>query len=228
MRVDMKRSEINKAISNAEETLKKCHFFLPCFAYWAMNDWKRNEGQIREIISTGLGWDVTDFGTGEFDSTGATIFTIRNGNEYAKSGTPYAEKIIVLTEGQAIPLHYHYKKTEDIINRGNGILSIKLYRSKEDGSLSEDPVEVKCDGILRKIPAGQEFEITAGNSITLTAGLYHTFRAKENSGILLCGEVSSINDDNTDNRFYDGNPKFAEIIEDEEPCHPLCNEYPGL
>jgi hypothetical protein len=40
------------------------------------------------------------------------------------------------------------------------------------------------------------------------------------------GEVSSVNDDNTDNRFYRPMPRFPEIEEDESPLHLLCTDYP--
>ena len=38
--------------------------------------------------------------------------------------------------------------------------------------------------------------------------------------------MSMVNDDTTDNRFYDKLPRFAEIEEDEAPAYLLCNEYP--
>ena len=39
------------------------------------------------------------------------------------------------------------------------------------------------------------------------------------------GEVSRVNDDNTDNYFLEPTYRFAEIEEDEAILHPLCNEY---
>ena len=33
----------------------------------------------------------------------------------------YAEKLIMLKEGQRAPMHFHWKKSEDIINRGGEI-----------------------------------------------------------------------------------------------------------
>jgi len=38
--------------------------------------------------------------------------------------------------------------------------------------------------------------------------------------------VSSVNDDNTDNRFAEQSSRFSDIVEDEEPRWLLCNEYP--
>jgi D-lyxose ketol-isomerase len=113
----MKRSEINAAIDAGRRVLEKIHFKLPDFESWTLDEWKRMRPQIDEIVKTGMGWDVTDFGSNDFVNIGATIFTIRNGYAYDSTvGVPYAEKIIIMTEGQTIPLHFHFKKTEDIIN----------------------------------------------------------------------------------------------------------------
>ena len=42
---------------------------------------------------------------------------------------------------------------------------------------------------------------------------------------MLAGEVSTINDDNTDNRFYEPADRFTEIKEDEPPLYLLVNDY---
>ena len=47
-------------------------------------------------------------------------------------------------------------------------------------------------------------------------------------GKLIAGEVSSVNDDKTDNYFAEPVSRFADIEEDEAPLHPLCNEYDKL
>ena len=43
---------------------------------------------------------------------------------------------------------------------------------------------------------------------------------------MLVGEVSSVNDDNADNRFLHTLPRFPSIDEDEPPLRLLCTEYP--
>ena len=43
---------------------------------------------------------------------------------------------------------------------------------------------------------------------------------------MLIGEVSLVNDDNTDNRFYQPVGRFPEIEEDEAPMYLLCTDYP--
>jgi len=76
------------------------------------------------------------------------------------------------------------------------------------------------------VKAGGVLELMPGESITLTPRVYHRFWAKVGKGPLVCGEVSSVNDDNTDNHFAVETRRFAEIEEDEKPRHLLCNEYP--
>jgi D-lyxose ketol-isomerase len=42
----------------------------------------------------------------------------------------------------------------------------------------------------------------------------------------MVGEVSAVNDDDTDNRFYEPLPRFSTIEEDEPPYYLLCTDYP--
>jgi len=222
----MKRSEINSALKWAKDLLNQYQIKLPPFAYWTMDEWQgRND--INTIKSVMLGWDITDYGMDDFDHLGAVLFTLRNGSITDKKiGVPYAEKLIILKEGQRLPNHYHASKTEDIINRGGGILAIKLYNSLDDGGVDQtSDVSVELDGIINTVKAGQELHIEPGHSITLRPYLYHLFWAKEGCGDLICGEVSSINDDLTDNYNAESIKRFSTIVEDEDILHPLCNEY---
>lgn len=41
----------------------------------------------------------------------------------------------------------------------------------------------------------------------------------------MTGEVSQVNDDNTDAMFYDKCGRFSTIEEDEPPLYLLCSEY---
>lgn len=226
----MKRSEINAAIKWAEELLEQYNIKLPMFGYWSIDDWKANVDKIDMIRKTMLGWDITDYGSNDFDNIGSILFTIRNGDQKDSTiGTPFAEKLIPIKDGQRLPMHFHYSKTEDIINRGGGILELKLYNAKEDYSVDyESDVVVYSDGIKMVVKAGDPVEITPGNSITLTPYMYHDFGAKKGAGALIVGEVSSVNDDNIDNHFAEKLARFADIEENETPIHPLCNEYDKL
>lgn len=226
----MKRSLINKEIQWAKDLLKQHKITLPKFAYFYKDEWKECLASEQSIKKTMLGWDITDYGLGTYEKVGGVLFTVRNGDQYDSSiGTPYAEKYIILHDGQSLPLHFHYTKTEDIINRSGGVLALKLYNAFEDNSVDyESDVEVYMDGIKYTVKAGEVVEVLPGNSISLTPRMYHLFWAKEGAGDLIVGEVSSVNDDNIDNHFAEVPVRFSEIDEDEEVVTPLCNEYDKL
>lgn len=225
----MKRSEIQQAIVWAKEMLKANHLSLPMFAGWSMEEWKNHAREADTIIRTMRGWDVTTFGGDDFATMGAVLFTIRNGLPDGSAGCPYAEKLILMKEGQVLPNHYHVQKTEDIINRCGGVLLIKVFNSLPDGTVDRTgDVRILTDGIERYVPAGTDVEITPGNSMTIYPGLYHLFTPKPGCGDLIVGEVSSINDDRTDNYFEEVRPRFIPVEEDVPVTVPLCNEYDDL
>jgi len=224
----MKRSEINQLIRSAKEFFAKHSFRLPPFAHWTPADWKQKGPEADEIRAHALGWDLTDFGSGSFHKVGLLLFTIRNGSlkKDARSNKQYAEKIMIVEEGQVTPFHYHWHKTEDIINRGGGNLVIELYNADAQDNFAKTEVKVSCDGVVRTVPAGGKITLQPGESITLTPKLYHTFYGEAGKGRVLVGEVSAVNDDATDNRFKEPIGRFPQIDEDEAPVHHLCTEYP--
>ena len=79
------------------------------------------------------------------------------------------------------------------------------------------------DGVLHTVPAGGTVMLHPGESITLPTRLYHTFWGTENR--VLVGEVSMVNDDNADNRFYEPIGRFPQIEEDEPPLYLLIKDY---
>jgi len=221
----MKRSRINRAIGETIAFLKDRKFLLPPFAYWTPAQWRRMGHEADEIRDCMLGWDVTDLGQGDFDRLGLALFTIRNGKmKSRKYPKPYCEKIIVMDPGQLCPTHFHWQKAEDIINRGGGNCVLRLWNSTPRGGLAKTPVRVTMDGVVRTFKPGQRVVMKPGESITLTQGLYHNFTAE--GGKLLLGEVSTVNDDTTDNRFHEPLGRFPKVEEDEEPKFLLCSEYP--
>ena len=224
----MRRSEINAILVWAKDFAAGHGFHLPPFAFWTPQDWAQKGHECDEIRRNMLGWDITDFGSGQFSRSGLAIFTIRNGNNTNPDDPkPYAEKLLLLREGQLCPLHFHWKKIEDIINRAGGNLAIRLFGSTGEEEVDrESPVTVSTDGVVRTVPAGGVVTLTHGESITLTQGMYHEFWAEKGTGPVLIGEVSAVNDDTSDNRFARQIGRFPEIEEDESPLHYLCNEYP--
>lgn len=222
----MKRSEINEILRNADSFISEMGFRLPPFAFFPAAGWKDMGPQWDEVRDNMLGWDITDYGHGRFHEIGLVLFTLRNGNisdpRYKKS---YAEKLLISGEGQLCPNHFHFNKMEDIINRGGGNLLIRVWQSDELGGLSPEPLKVYLDGCYKTVTAGSVLRIEPGMSITLPPGQYHEFWAEPGYGKVLIGEVSSVNDDKTDNRFYEPQGRFPAIEEDEPPLYLLCNEY---
>jgi D-lyxose ketol-isomerase len=223
----MKRSEINTLIDEAITLLRQHHITLPPFAYWSPDEWATKGPECDEIRQCKLGWDITDFGCGSFDNVGLVVFTVRNGHHervpYNKK--IYAEKLLIIREDQHTPMHHHFRKSEDIICKCGGNLLIRVFNSARDGELSDSDVEVSLDGVRHKVKAGHTFRLKPGDSITLTPYLYHEFWAEKGSGTSIVGEVSSVNDDETDNSFYARVGRFPTIDEDVPVTHKLCTEY---
>jgi D-lyxose ketol-isomerase len=221
----MKRSEINQYLAEAEAFFASNHFALPPFAFWSPEEWRRLGDEATELRAQRLGWDVTDFGSGDFHARGLTLVTLRNGHSSKpETAKPYTEKIMMVRKHQLTPFHFHAKKTEDIINRGsNGRLVVQLYATNKDRHFSQTPVTVICDGISRHIEPGGRITLGPGESITLPPFLYHAFHAVD--GDALIGEVSSINNDDTDNYFHEPIGRYPQIEEDQPALRLLCNEY---
>lgn len=225
----MKRSEIDAAIDMAMERLNEFKIKLPMFGYWTPADFGKNKDKLDRIKSRMLGWDVTDFGSGDFENCGAVLFTVRNGDKNDKElRAPYAEKYIILDDKneQEIPLHYHMAKTEDIINRGGGIMVVEMYKKGADGKLdTENDFEVYMDGVRYTKKPGEKIEVTPGNSITIEPYMFHKFYPKKGEGMLVAGEVSRVNDDDCDNVFAVEMERFCGIKEDAPQKYVLVNEY---
>jgi D-lyxose ketol-isomerase len=225
----MKRSEINKALHELEDMCAKYKCYLPPFCHFTPEEWKTKGHDWDEVRDCMLGWDITDFGQGDFDKVGFSLITIRNGNRKMVDKYPkvYAEKLLFLKEGQYACNHFHWYKTEDIINRGGGNVLIRVFNALPDEEVDkESDVTVHTDGRTYVVPAGTQIRLTPGESIHITQRLYHDFSVEPGTGDVLLGEVSQCNDDNTDNRFNPPVGRFPAIEEDEKPYRLLCNEYP--
>ena len=220
----MKRSEINKLIQESIEFFDKMNFKLPPWSYWSPEDWKGKYDSCSEIIDNMLGWDLTDFGSGDFHRIGLILFTLRNGN-IKTDQKPYAEKAMIVGENQETPMHFHWNKMEDIINRGGGNLVIELYKSNDKEELSNEDFEIQIDGIKHHLKPNSRVVLTPGESICLTQGIYHRFYGEAGKGKVFVGEVSAVNDDTSDNRFLEPVGRFPEIEEDEAPIHLLAADY---
>jgi len=125
---------------------------------------------------------------------------------------------------QLSPMHTHVIKAEDIINRGGATLVVELFGSDDHGNFAADRGGmVMCDGIAREFTAGEKLRFDPGESLTLMPGDWHAFWGE--GGDVLIGEVSTVNDDTTDNIFRDPIGRFAAIEEDVDPTHLLVSDY---
>lgn len=218
----MKRSEINAYIREFRAALDSISFKLPPFCDIPADKWKTLGHEYDEIRERMLGWDITDFGSGDFDKIGLQLVTMRNGKIGDPSSKTYAEKIMMVRENQVTPMHFHWSKMEDIIVRGGADLAVKVYLADENEGLSDADVPVTMDGVTTTVPAGTVLTLKPGQSITMQRYLYHAFWGQ--GGTSLVGEVSMVNDDTKDNRFLTPCGRFAAIEEDEPAEYLLCNE----
>tara|TARA_R110002020_G_scaffold134331_1_gene299866 strand:- start:45 stop:731 length:687 start_codon:yes stop_codon:yes gene_type:complete len=224
----MERSQINEILEESDRFIRSFGYVMPPFAYWSPEELRaRTSTDAGNIRANRLGWDITDYGQGNFEDLGLFLFTVRNGSaaDLARGeGMLYAEKIMISRKDQVSPMHRHNIKAEDIINRGGGKLVLELFASTEDGSvdLSSD-VSVHTDGVVRTFEAGGLLKLEPGESVTLMPGVWHAFWGE--GGDVLIGEVSTVNDDLTDNVFREPIGRFSTIIEDERPRHLLVSDY---
>jgi D-lyxose ketol-isomerase len=223
----MRRSQVNDIIAEADRFIRSFGYVLPPFASLSPARMKERRHELAGIVEARLGWDITDYGSGDFARTGLFLFTARNGRAADLAGGRgmlYAEKIMISRRDQLAPMHRHEVKAEDIVNRGGGMLALELFMSAADGSIDRQAeVTVSTDGVARRLPAGGRLLLSPGESVTLLPGVWHAFWAEGKD--VLIGEVSTVNDDETDNVFAEPVSRFAAIEEDAEPARLLVSDY---
>ena len=152
-------------------------------------------------------WDVTDFGLGDFARQGLTLVNLAEQPEYC-------EKVMYARKGQVTPCHHHRAKKEDIICRW-GRLAVQVH--------AESPVTLEVNGERREVPVDRPLVLEAGERVTLTQTVDHSFWPESPYAII--GEVSTANDDLHDNFFADPDiGRFSRIDEDEPPRVKLVSD----
>ena len=221
----MQRSKINKIILEADAFIRRLGYVLPPFADWPPERIRSAHAAI--IRERGLGWDIADFGSNKFEEIGLFLFTVRNGllsDPNKGRGMLYAEKIMISRKDQVTPMHRHNLKAEDITNRGGGDLVLQLFASDTQGQIDRSAtLSVSLDGVKQTLPAGGKLLLKPGSSVTLLPYVWHSFWAERADCMI--GEVSTVNDDNTDNIFDIPRARFATIDEDTEPKRLLVSDY---
>lgn len=224
----MRRSEVNRTIRQAIAFAAEKGFPLPPFAAFTPAQWRSLGHEYDEIRDNKLGWDITDFGSGDFEREGLVMCTLRSG---ACRSNPayfkrYAEKMMVVREGQLTPFHMHHEYIEDIINRGGGRLVVQLYNAAPDGTRLDTDVRVSSDGRNVMMPAGTKVVLGPGESISFPVHTYHAFWGEPGSGDILLTEIAMATPIPDDSIFLEPKKRFPPIEEDEEPEFLLISEYP--
>ena len=182
----MKRSVINRAYRDA----------VACFTRhgWALPPDPR--------------WDITDFGLGDFARQGLALVNLAEEPEYC-------EKLMYARRGQTTPWHAHARKKEDIICRA-GELTLELSPTRPGPGAPSAALDVRVNGMARRIGPGARLVLPPGSRVTLPPGLWHTFYPTSDECVI--GEVSTANDDRHDNLFLD--PRIGRFpgIEEDEPA----------
>jgi D-lyxose ketol-isomerase len=222
----LQRSSLNLWIEQAKGLSSSYHRALPEWASWKIKDYQNNQEVAAFVRARQMGWDITDFGSGDFENQGLTLFCLRNGIQGNPHERPYAEKMLIVGEMQETPFHYHKIKLEDIINCGGGNLMIEFLNTEDGLSPTSDPINVIADGQRMTLNPREPLRLRAGQSVTVERGVYHRFYAEAGTGPSLAWEVSQVNDDFTDNYFLSAGTRFSAIDEDVPIKHPLWHEVP--
>ncbi len=225
--MEFTRSLIERSIAQAMEVFERYGIHLPPFAFWTVEEWAEKGREVDEIRDCMLGWDVTDFGSGDFENTGRTLFTLRNGSAH-KSGYPktYAQKFLLNPEGQRAPSHFHRSKREDICNLAGGNMLVQMTAANADNEPGTEPMMVSVDGEASELEPGGIVRLAPGQSVCIPPRTIHQFWGEEGTGITVSMEVSSVCDDLEDNYFLQGGARFPQIVEDAPRLHYLVHEYP--
>lgn len=229
----MRRSKIDELIYESATFLTRMGISLPPQAYWNLKTWHEHRDSAEEMRIRGIGWDLTDFGSGNFHEIGLLLYTFSNGIIDPKTEVPldqpYAQKLLVAREGQITPTHHHWRKMEDIIVLAGGNLDIKLNNVSPNNDELDTDTEVRImkNNAWEVYAPDTVLSLAPGERVRLEQHHYHKFWSRQ--GTVAIEEVSTVNDDEADNCFLpeDKVARFPEVEEDQEPKYLLSIELPG-
>ena len=157
-------------------------------------------------------WDITDFGIGDYWACGLALVNLCEEPEYC-------EKIMYAVANQRTPAHHHRVKKEDIICR-SGELAVQVWRDEGE------PFAIRVNGQEQRVAHSEVINLRGGWRITLEPRVWHEFWGVSDE--CLIGEVSTANDDASDNYFESAEVgRFPEIDEDEPAEVRLISETDG-
>ena len=202
MSIQMKRSAINAIMRESEAFMRSFGFILPPFSRWSPDEMRARKGEIDGITGASLGWDITDFGLGDFEQTGLFLFhraqrplcrsAARTRHALCRKGDDRPQG-----SGDAnAPASSEGRRHHQSRRRHAGDRAVWRYRRPVR------PVQgtrVATDGIWRELAPGHKLRLSPGESVTLMPGDWHAFWGE--GADVFVAEVSTVNDDNTDNIF---------------------------
>jgi len=225
-----KRSFVNRVLEEARGTLYESKINLPPWAFWGPKEWADAGPEANQIRQHGLGWNFARFGN-DFNDRGLLIFVSRNGLQLPDgsllNAKGYAEKVMIVRPGQVTPYHFHWKKFEDLINRGNGRLQLQVaWAHENERELLDGELTITQDGFTKQVKAKEIITLEPGQSVELPPRLCHQFYGHPHDNEVIAGEISMTNDDGTDNCFLGADISASAIEEDEPPTFLLAADYP--
>ena len=143
---------------------------------------------------------------------------VYNNNDYYKTGKgKYLAPVIAAIKAGA------YRFRGPFIDADTMLYNIMW--PNMDALIHKQVTTVSIDGVRTKVPPGGIIVLAPGDSVCLPQRLYHKFWGREGTGTVLVGEVSRVNDDYVDNKFFEKAGRFPTIEEDEPPLHLLYDDY---
>lgn len=228
----MKRSEINSCIKEATVIIEGAGIGLPGHASWGPEDWQQNREAAVEMLRRGIGWNISDFGGGDYLKMGIVFYTVSNGVFDPATGMPvdqiYAHRYFILKEGQQIMTEHHHTKIEDIIVFAGAQLRVELHNVGPNEELDKtNDINIMRSGIWNSYKPGTVITLSRGERIRFEPIHYH--RPWGHGGTVLIEEVCMVTDDLKESRHLPAEKPmvFATIEEDEKPAYLLCSELPG-
>ena len=156
----MKRSEINSAIHSAMKLFDEYKISLPPFVNWTPEQWQEKGAECQEIRDNMLGWDITDFGQGDFAKIGLFLITIRNGNQKNPDKYPktYAEKLMVVQEDSPGLKTKNIYVAADIVGAGIGeqVLVVSGSTARKAFGSDDIPADMAIVGIIDTLEVERE------------------------------------------------------------------------
>jgi D-lyxose ketol-isomerase len=235
----MKRSEINAAIARAIDNAKKYGVALPKWADWHPLQFGADCDGIRHQR---LGWKAVDFGLDKFNECGLVVLsltaplvdeygepltTAQRVGAYDYPVTGFSRKYLFVQAGQTEPHHFHrQKKRKEVKVIAGSSVRFELAWADSDTELSSTrEVVVQVDGMSHHLPANGSIVVNPGETITLPGDLSHIISVPAGGPDTIMEEISTANNDRSDNIFPFMTPTSQPVIEDQEARYQLLDEH---